>query len=60
MGASGAGLALVIVAWVFAGLLLLLGLTCIAASRGALPLNHFFGVRLPPLMRSEDLRPSAG
>jgi len=26
--------------------------TCIAASRGAIPLNHYFGVRLPVLMRS--------
>jgi hypothetical protein len=42
-----------VLGWVFTGLLLLLVVTCIAASRGAIPLNVFFGVRLPPLMRSD-------
>ena len=44
---------LTLLGWVFTGLLLVLVVTCIAASRGALPLNHYFGVRLPALMRSD-------
>jgi hypothetical protein len=43
---------LVVLAWVFTGLMLVLLVACVAASRGALRLNHFFGVRLPSLMRS--------
>jgi SdpI/YfhL protein family len=45
---------LVIIAWVFTFLLLVLLLTCIAAGRGALRKNHGFGVRLPALMRSDS------
>jgi hypothetical protein len=44
---------LVLIAWVFTALLLVLLLTCIAAGRGTLPKNRGFGVRLPSLMRSD-------
>lgn len=39
--------------WVFTGLLLVLVLACIGAGRGTIPLNHFVGIRLPALMRSD-------
>jgi len=42
-----------VLGWVFTGLLSVLVVTCIGAGRGAVPRNHFFGVRLPPLMRSD-------
>jgi SdpI/YhfL family protein len=38
---------------VFTGLLFVLLVTCIVAGRGILPVNHFFGVRLPALMGSQ-------
>jgi len=49
---NGVSMPLTLLGWVFTGLLLVLVVTCIAASRGAIPLNHYFGVRLPVLMRS--------
>jgi hypothetical protein len=45
---------LVLLAWIFTVLLLVLLLTCIAAGRGTLRKNHGFGVRLPTLMRSDS------
>src|SRR5450830_1064974 len=44
---------LVLLAWVFTGLLLLLVVVCLAASRGAIPKNRFVGVRIPAVMRSD-------
>jgi hypothetical protein len=53
-GASLDGMgALPILAWVFTGLLLVLLLVALAAGRGAIPVNHFVGIRLPPLERSD-------
>ncbi|GAA1050900.1 SdpI family protein [Arthrobacter russicus] len=43
---------IVILGWVFTGLLLLLCLASFAAGRGMIPPNHFFGIRIPPLRRS--------
>lgn len=43
---------LAILAWVFTALLLLLSIASFAAGRGAIPLNHFFGIRIPALKRS--------
>lgn len=40
-------------AWVFTTLLLVLFVACILASRGAIPRNHWFGIRLPPLKRND-------
>jgi hypothetical protein len=45
---------LVILGWVFTGLLLMLLITAIATGRGRIPLNHFFGIRLPDLLRSNS------
>ncbi|MGW6377936.1 SdpI family protein [Rhodococcus sp. NPDC055112] len=45
--------ALIDVAWVFTGLLLLLVVVCVAAGRGAIPVNSFVGIRIPALKRSE-------
>jgi hypothetical protein len=42
-----------VLAWLFTALLLFLEAVCVAASRGAIRLNHIIGVRLPPVMRSE-------
>ncbi|MFH8250594.1 SdpI family protein [Microbacterium sp. B2969] len=42
-----------ILAWVFTGLLLVLLLTCVAAARGSLRRNRWFGVKLPALERSD-------
>ena len=44
---------IVVLAWVFTALLLILFLACIAAGRGVIPRNHWFGIRLPPLKRSD-------
>jgi hypothetical protein len=44
---------LVLLAWLFTGLLLLLVVVCLAAGRGAIPVNHFLGIRIPALKRSE-------
>ena len=46
-------LGLVIVGWVFTGLLLIVAVVCIAAGRGSLPPNQLVGLRLPVLMRDE-------
>lgn len=43
---------LTILAWLFTGLLFLLVVVCIAAVRGAIPMNHVVGIRIPALMRS--------
>lgn len=43
-----------VLAWVFTGLLLVLSITCVAASRGGLRRNRFFGVKLPALERSDE------
>lgn len=42
-----------VLVWIFTGLLLLLVVACVMAGHGAIPLNHFFGVRIPALMRNE-------
>ncbi len=42
-----------ILAWVFTGLLPVLLITCVLAARGAVPLNHWVGVRIPAVMRSD-------
>lgn len=47
-----AGLA--ITGWIAAGLLLLIIVICVAASRGSLTLNNVIGLRVPALMRDED------
>lgn len=44
---------LTLLAWLFTGLLLLLVVVCIAAGRGAIPVNHFLGIRIPALKRSD-------
>lgn len=44
---------LTLVAWIFAALLLLLLVISFAASRGSIPINHFAGIRIPTLKRSE-------
>lgn len=44
---------LTVLGWVFTGLLLVLVVACIGAGRGLIPRNHFFGVRLPALVRSD-------
>lgn len=54
MWVFGTSVRLVLLAWVFTFLLLVLLLTCIAAGRGTLRKNHGFGVRLPALMRSDS------
>lgn len=46
-------LRLIILGWTFTGLLLVLVVICIAAARGALPLNGFVGIRIPSLMRND-------
>jgi len=43
---------LILLAWLFTGLLLLLVVVCIAAGRGAIPVNHLIGIRIPALKRS--------
>ena len=42
-----------LVAWIFTTLLLLLLGVSLAASRGSIPVNHFLGIRIPALKRSE-------
>ncbi|PQZ93626.1 hypothetical protein CQ018_08145 [Arthrobacter sp. MYb227] len=42
-----------LVAWVFTTLLCLLLGVALAASRGSIPINHFLGIRIPALKRSE-------
>ncbi|MGA7203933.1 MAG: hypothetical protein WBX27_04795 [Specibacter sp.] len=39
-------------AWLFTALMLVLVVVCIAAGRGAIPVNHLIGVRIPALKRS--------
>ena len=46
--------ALPILAWIFTALLAVLLIVCVAAGRGAIPKNHFAGIRLPALMQSES------
>jgi hypothetical protein len=41
-----------VVAWVMTGLLLVLVLVSYAAGRGGIPVNHFVGIRIPPLTRN--------
>lgn len=43
---------LAVLGWLFTALLLLLVIASVAAARGAIPVNHLFGVRLPVMMRS--------
>ncbi len=50
---SDASIRLLVLSWVFTALLLVLLIASVAAGRGALRLNHLFGVRLPSLMASE-------
>ena len=47
-------LTITMLGWIFTGLLLVLVVACATAGRGALPLNHWFGVRLPALMVSRQ------
>ncbi|MBW4041489.1 MAG: hypothetical protein HIU86_05105 [Acidobacteria bacterium] len=49
---SGAWPVLAVLGWLFTALLLVLVVASVAASRGAIPANHLFGVRLPVMMRS--------
>lgn len=42
-----------VLGWLFTALLVLLVVACVGAARGAIRVNHLFGVRLPILMRSE-------
>lgn len=51
MDAQQTAIPLILLGWVFTGLLLLLLITCLIAGRGSLPLNPFFGVRIPTVMR---------
>lgn len=44
---------LAVLGWIFTALLVVLVVACVGAARGAIPVNHLFGVRLPVLMRSE-------
>lgn len=44
---------LTLLAWIFTALALLLLIVSLAASRGTIPINHFLGIRIPPLKRSE-------
>ncbi|MEO5534611.1 MAG: hypothetical protein ABIR17_05710 [Pseudolysinimonas sp.] len=41
------------IVWVFTGLLLFLAVTCVAASRGAIRLNHLWGIRIRSVMRTD-------
>ena len=50
---ADASIRLLVLSWVFTTLLLVLLIASIAAGRGALRLNHLFGVRLPALMVNE-------
>jgi uncharacterized membrane protein len=50
---ADAAIRLLVLSWVFTALLLVLLIASVAAARGALRLNHLFGVRLPALMTSE-------
>ena len=40
--------------WVFTGLLLLLVMTCMVIGRGKIPVNRFFGIRIPVVMSSPE------
>ena len=42
-----------VLAWTFTVLLLVLVVVSLLAGRGTIPLNHWAGIRLPPVMRSE-------
>lgn len=44
---------LTLLAWIFPALLCLLLVVSFAASRGSIPINHFLGIRIPPLTHSE-------
>jgi len=41
-----------VVAWILTGLLCMLAVTSGETARGAIPPNHWFGIRLRPLLRS--------
>lgn len=44
----------IVLGWVFVGLFVLLLVASVLAREGRLPLNPWFGIRIPPLMRSSE------